>query len=162
MVIDKDHITNMLLSVVDPEIPVMTIKDMGMLRSVDIIGDNIIVYITPTYSGCPAMDMIEVHIKSTLQEEGYDNVEVKTVLSPPWTTDMMTEEAKEKLRKYGIAPPVGKSRGMGELLGTLPNVNCPRCESNNTEVISEFGATACKALYKCNDCLEPFDYFKCH
>ena len=108
------------------------------------------------------MDMIEVNIRSVLQEAGYDKIEIKTVLSPAWTTDWLTESGKQKLHAYGIAPPVGKSSDKSILFADEIQVPCPQCASKNTKLVSQFGSTACKALYKCNDCLEPFDYFKCH
>lgn len=159
---DKEDIEKVLESVSDPEIPVLSVFDLGIIRDI-IIKDtgDIEVVITPTYSGCPAMNMIEVNIKAALQEAGYDNVQVKTILNPPWTTDWMTESGKEKLKKYGIAPPQG-SVDKSNLFGEDKKVSCPHCDSDNTEMISQFGSTACKSMYKCLDCLEPFDYFKCH
>lgn len=159
---DKEEIEKVLESVSDPEIPVLSVFDLGIIRDI-IIKDTggIEVVITPTYSGCPAMNMIEVNIKAALQEAGYDNVQVKTILNPPWTTDWMTESGKEKLKKYGIAPPQG-SVDKSNLFGEDKKVPCPHCDSDNTEMISQFGSTACKSMYKCLDCLEPFDYFKCH
>lgn len=158
---NKDEILKILQSVTDPEIPVLTLEDMGIIRDVN-IDDNghVEVVITPTYTGCPAMDLIAVNIKSALQEAGIEKVEVKTTLSPAWSTDWLSEEGKKKLKAYGIAPPE-KSAGKSALLGLDGGVTCPRCHSTNTRLISEFGSTACKALYQCNDCLEPFDYFKC-
>ncbi len=158
----KEDILDVLELVQDPEIPVLTIADLGILRDVEIVDQHITVVITPTYNGCPAMDMISVNIKSVMQDAGYDNVDVKLVLSPAWTTDWMTIEGREKLKKYGIAPPVKQSSDKLVLFGNDKNIPCPQCESLNTEVISQFGSTACKSLYKCLDCLEPFDYFKCH
>lgn len=159
------HITSILNTVVDPEIPVMTISDMGILRDVkeklDVQGDQQFeIIITPTYSGCPAMDLIAAQIRMTLFENGIKNFTIKTVLSPAWTTDWMTDEAKEKLRQFGIAPPVGKS--MDEAMLDTTVVACPRCGSSNTILVSAFSSTACKAFYECKDCLEPFDHFKCH
>ncbi len=127
--------------------------DLGIVRDVHVGGESVEVIITPTYSGCPALLEIERDIHNRLKEEGYQNVKVTTVLSPAWTTDWMTDEGKRKLEAYGIAPPNP----------TNPEeVACPQCKSKNTEVLSQFGSTACKSLYKCKDCLEPFDYFKCH
>ena len=142
-------------AITDPEVPVLTVMDLGIIRDVHINGELIEVVITPTYSGCPAMDMIAANIKMALLEQGYKNVRVSSVLSPAWTTDWMTREGKRKLAAYGIAPP----RLSGDLQ-TL--VACPQCHSTDTRIISEFGSTACKALYACNNCKEPFDYFKCH
>lgn len=155
------RIFQILESVTDPEIPVLTIADIGMLRSVEEQEGRIIVTITPTYSGCPAMKMIEDEIKTTLAAHGFDRVEVRSVLSPAWTTDWMTEEGRRKLEEYGIAPPVQATADKKVLLGVQREVRCPRCKSHHTEMKSQFGSTACKALYVCLDCKEPFDYFKC-
>ncbi len=150
-----------LSEIPDPEIPVITITDMGIVRNVEIEGEKVTVTITPTYSGCPAMNHFEKDIKTVLKINGIDDVEVNTVYHPAWTTDMMSDTTKEKLRQYGIAPPVGKSGGKEELFAPPPVVPCPQCSSENTVLKSQFGSTACKALYTCNDCLEPFEYFKC-
>ena len=150
-----------LKGVVDPEIPVLTIMDMGILRGVKQDSTGIEVTITPTYSGCPAMEMIAEEIKAALARKGFSNVKIKSVLSPAWTTDWITEEGKEKLREYGIAPPAHSTADKNALLGNPKSVKCPRCKSEHTEMISNFGSTACKALWKCLDCKEPFDYFKC-
>jgi ring-1,2-phenylacetyl-CoA epoxidase subunit PaaD len=131
------------------------------VRGVQIEGDIVKVTITPTYSGCPAMKTIEEDIREILVEKKVSSFEVNTVLSPAWTTDWMTDIAKEKLRSTGIAPPVGTSSDKGLLMGKVRDIRCPRCGSKNTSMISQFGSTACKSLYKCNDCLDPFDYFKC-
>ena len=146
-------------SVVDPEIPVLTIADLGVLRDVALAGDHVEVAITPTYSGCPAMNMIALEIELALERAGFSRPKVRTVLSPAWTTDWMSEDGKRKLRKYGIAPPVAKA-GRRALFGE-DKVPCPHCGSANTARISEFGSTACKALWRCKACAEPFDYFKC-
>lgn len=148
----------MLETVTDPEIPVLTITDLGILRDVKIANDEVEIIITPTYSGCPAMDMITMDIKLKLIEHGYKKIKVTPVLSPAWSTDWMSEEGKIKLKEYGIAPPQTRS----DRPGLAQNIQCPLCNSINTKMISEFGSTACKALYQCNDCKEPFDYFKCH
>ena len=161
MVVDKEHILQILESVPDPEIPVLTIEDLGIIRDVRIEKDNVIVVITPTYSGCPAMDMIEVNIKAALQEAGISNVSVETVLTPAWTTDWISEDGKRKLREYGIAPPQG-SADKRLISGDFDDIPCPHCGSKNTEMVSQFGSTPCKSLFRCKDCLEPFDYFKCH
>lgn len=153
----------MLETVTDPEIPVLTIADMGIVRDVIDHADNHIeVVITPTYSGCPAMQTIEVNIKAVLQEGGFDKVQVTTVLSPAWTTDWLSEQGRNKLRAYGIAPPEEGSVDKNALFGVEKQVSCPHCSSRNTQMVSQFGSTPCKALYRCKDCLEPFDYFKCH
>jgi len=148
--------------VTDPEIPVLTIQDLGIYQGFTVDGDKIIVKITPTYTGCPAMDMISVNVKSAMEDAGYTNVEVKLVLSPVWSTDMMSQEGLRKLKEYGIAPPVERTSDKSYLSGEKKVVPCPQCDSTNTEVVSQFGSTACKALYKCLDCKEPFDYFKCY
>ena len=156
-----ETIWNILKNVADPEIPVLTVVDMGVVREVEVEDQKIIVSITPTYSGCPAMNEIESNIRWALEEEGYNKVEIKTLISPPWTTDWMTDEGKAKLQEYGIAPPEGSSADKSVLFGEAKKVMCPRCKSRNTTMVSQFGSTACKALYKCNSCFEPFDYFKC-
>ncbi len=162
--IQTKEIWKILEQVADPEIPVLTIADLGIIRDVRPLpasperegepGYEII--ITPTYTGCPAMDMIAMNIKLALLENGYQKVKVTSVLAPAWTTDWMSEDGKRKLKEYGIAAPDKKF--------TIPEdgVECPLCNSTNTRLISEFGSTACKALYQCNDCKEPFDFFKCH
>jgi ring-1,2-phenylacetyl-CoA epoxidase subunit PaaD len=146
--------------VVDPEIPVLTIADLGVLRGVAVNDGRVEVAITPTYSGCPAMNMITLEIELALEREGIHNSKVRTVLSPAWTTDWMSDDGRRKLRDYGIAPPQAGS-GRRALFGEQM-VTCPRCGSDDTEVLSEFGSTSCKALWRCKSCREPFDYFKCH
>lgn len=161
--IDLNDVRNILEQVSDPEIPVLTITDLGIVREVRLdISGQLEVVITPTYSGCPAMNMIEVNIRAVLQEAGYDPVTITTVLSPAWTTDWMTENGKKKLKAYGIAPPEPGNVDKHALFQDDKKVECPRCSSRNTEMIAQFGSTACKSLYRCLDCLEPFDYFKCH
>lgn len=150
-----------LSKVCDPEIPVLTLEDMGIIRDVIPSKDWVEVIITPTYSGCPAMNTIEEDIIKALNEAGFTKNKVTTVLDPPWTTEWMTLEGKKKLEEYGIAPPRSGTADKRTLFGKTPVVKCPRCKSENTEVVSMFGSTACKALYKCLDCQEPFDYFKC-
>jgi len=145
--------------VVDPEIPVLGIADLGVLRDVRIDGGRVEVLITPTYSGCPAMAMIALEIEVALAKAGFERAKVTTVLSPAWTTDWMSEAGKEKLRQFGIAPPAGRT-GRRALFGE-EQVSCPHCGAADTVRISEFGSTACKALYRCRACAEPFDYFKC-
>ena len=144
------QILEWLSQVPDPEIPVLTITDLGIVRDVD-CSAGVTVSLTPTYSGCPATEVIEASVAATLQEHGVDDVQIKRVLSPPWTTDWISEAGRKKLTVYGIAPPERRDRPIA----------CPRCESSNTEQVSEFGSTACKASYRCIDCLEPFEYFKC-
>ena len=158
------EIKDILASVTDPEIPVITIYDLGILRNVEIEESThkVVVYITPTYTGCPAMDMITVQIKAALQDYGYNNVEVISLLEPTWTTDWISELGRQQLMEYGISPPAEKTTDPSFLKGEAPSVQCPQCKSFDTEMISRFGSTACKSLYKCKSCLEPFDYFKCH
>lgn len=149
-------------TVCDPEIPVLSIEDLGVLRDVTCSDDGSVeVMITPTYSGCPAMNMIALELEIALEKAGFDRVKVTTVLSPAWTTDWMSEEGRRKLKAYGIAPPSEKRAGRGALFGA-DEVACPRCGSANTVRLAEFGSTSCKALWRCEDCREPFDYFKCH
>lgn len=158
----KEQVWEFLSEIPDPEIPVITIEELGVLREVEILTDKVVITITPTYTGCPAMKLFEDEIISTLKTKGIDHVEIKMVYSPAWTTDWMSEKAKEKLEAYGIAPPVDGSQDKGILFESGPKkVRCPQCKSTNTTLKSQFGSTACKALYSCNDCLEPFDYFKC-
>jgi ring-1,2-phenylacetyl-CoA epoxidase subunit PaaD len=146
--------------VVDPEIPVLTIADLGVLRDVSTEGGRVVVTITPTYSGCPAMDVIALEIALALARAGIPDHEIRTVLHPAWTTAWMTEEGRAKLLAYGVAPPsAGSSRGA--LFGQEV-VACPRCGSDMTERLAQFGSTSCKALWRCTSCREPFDYFKCH
>ena len=146
--------------VVDPEIPVLTIVDLGVLREIAVSDGHVEVAITPTYSGCPAMNMIALEIELALERAGIRGPKIRTVLSPAWTTDWMTEAGRQKLRDYGIAPPQA-SHSRRALFGEQ-QVACPQCGSGNTEVLSEFGSTSCKALWRCKSCREPFDYFKCH
>jgi ring-1,2-phenylacetyl-CoA epoxidase subunit PaaD len=156
-----ERVYRVLSEVCDPEIPVLTIEDMGIVRKVEMKNETLHITITPTYSGCPAMDTIEADIRTALKEAKYAAVEIDTVIDPPWTTEWMSESGKRKLEEYGIAPPDSGSSDKRSLFGKSPLVKCPRCRSENTEVVSMFGSTACKALYKCKDCQEPFDYFKC-
>ena len=160
----EKEIWKILDTVTDPEVPVLSIIDLGIVRNVEIEASNKIkITITPTYTGCPAMDVININIRLALIENGFTNVEIKTVLSPAWTTDWMSEAGKKKLKAYGIAPPNPKQIVCTtDVFQEEEAVQCPHCNSYNTQLISRFGSTACKALYKCNDCHEPFDYFKCH
>lgn len=153
------QIEALISSIPDPEIPVISIKELGILRKVEMKDDTCVVTITPTYTGCPAIGMIESQIKEILSAKGIEKLKVELTYSPAWTTDWMSNEAKEKLRKYGIAPPSHSSCFTNF---SKVNVACPRCNSTNTSLISRFGSTACKSLYKCDDCKEPFDHFKCH
>jgi ring-1,2-phenylacetyl-CoA epoxidase subunit PaaD len=146
-------------TVPDPEIPVITIEDLGILRDVDVDGSGAVhVTITPTYSGCPAMEAIRTDVTEALRTEGFDDVTVELVLSPAWTTDWMSEEGRRKLEEYGVAPP-GPSRADGPVALAL-SVRCPQCGSPETRELSRFGSTACKALWVCTACREPFDHFK--
>lgn len=145
--------------VVDPEIPVLSIADLGVLRDVRVTDGQVEVDITPTYSGCPAMNLIALNVELALEEAGFVMPRIRTVLSPAWTTDWMTEKGRKALAAYGIAPPAGKASRRA-LFGE-EEVVCPQCGSRDTQRISEFGSTACKALWRCRSCAEPFDYFKC-
>ncbi len=155
------HIKQLLSEIPDPEIPAISIIDLGIVRSVEWDGNVCTIMITPTYSGCPAMKVIEENIREKLQKEGVENISIELTYSPAWTTDWISDTAKEKLRAYGIAPPLHSSVDKGLLFGKTKEIPCPLCNSKNTELISQFGSTACKALYRCKDCKEPFDYFKC-
>ena len=147
-------------SVSDPEIPVLSIMEMGVVRSATIVNRIVDVVITPTYSGCPAMDVIGDDIKSAFQKAGWE-AKVELVLSPAWTTDWITAKGRQALEKYGIASPLDADADKEALLGNKKLVKCPQCGSLNTKLISQFGSTACKAFFQCEDCQEPFDYFKC-
>lgn len=153
-------IQEILSSVSDPEIPVLSITEMGVVRGFEVIDNVVEVTITPTYSGCPAMDVIGDDIKKALKNEGYES-KIKLVLAPAWTTDWITEKGRAELEKYGIATPLSESADKEVLLGNKKLVKCPQCKSLNTKMISQFSSTACKAFFQCEDCLEPFDYFKC-
>lgn len=158
--INTSTIWEILERISDPEIPVLSVVDLGVIREVNPKDDGFEILITPTYSGCPAMNMIETEIKATMQEMEIP-VQVRLILAPAWTTDWMSAKGKEKLKAYGIAPPEDEDISVDTLFGKSYKVECPHCKSRNTELISQFGSTACKSLYKCKDCLEPFDYFKC-
>lgn len=159
----EQEIWSLLETIPDPEVPVLSVIDLGIIRDVKVINGAAELTITPTYSGCPAMDVISMTIRMALLQKGYKDIKIKTVLSPAWTTDWMTEHGKQKLKAYGIAPPYGsKNNNEINLFAEPENVQCPLCNSYNTTMISEFGSTACKSLYRCNDCGEPFDHFKCH
>lgn len=159
LAVSREQVLAWLEKVPDPEIPVLTITDLGIVRGVT-VNEEVVVELTPTYSGCPATEVIEQSVIDALHEHGVEDVRIKRVLSPPWTTDWISDEGRDKLKEYGIAPPA-ESASKRELLHGSRAVACPRCESLNTQVVSEFGSTACKASYKCSDCLEPFEYFKC-
>lgn len=147
--LDRDHLREVASSVVDPEIPVLTIEDLGVLRDVEVEGDGVVVTITPTYSGCPAMRQIQDDIVTALNKAGVDEVEIKTVHTPAWSTDWISEEGRQKLAEFGIAPPTQEQE-----------VLCPRCAAASPRMVARFGSTACKALMVCSSCGEPFDYFK--
>jgi ring-1,2-phenylacetyl-CoA epoxidase subunit PaaD len=155
----RDEILRWLGQVADPEIPVLSITDLGIVRDVE-IGERVTVALSPTYSGCPATEVIEKSVLDALHDHGVEDVEIKRVLSPPWTTDWISDDGRDKLRHYGIAPPE-KGGSKRALLHGVRRVACPRCGTTSTELVSEFGSTACKASYRCSECLEPFEYFKC-
>lgn len=160
---DTRLVWDALGQVADPEIPVISVVDLGIVRGVRFEDGACIVTITPTYSGCPAMQVIAEDIGRVLAQEGIDTVRLETRLSPAWTTDWMSEKGRAALKDYGIAPPVQQAievSGLRRVDG--PQVPCPRCGSARTRLVSQFGSTSCKALYQCQDCREPFDYFKCH
>ena len=149
-----------LQGVMDPEIPVISVVDLGIVRAVSLKDDGMEVVITPTYSGCPAGQQIEQDIRSALDDAGLADARLKVSLSPPWTTDWMSDEGRENLRRYGIAPPA-KAAGKRALFEESQAVACPHCGASETELVSEFGSTACKSLWRCLSCREPFDHFKC-
>jgi ring-1,2-phenylacetyl-CoA epoxidase subunit PaaD len=157
--ISRDQVLEWLSEVPDPEIPVLTITDLGIVRDVS-VNSEVVVALTPTYTGCPATEVIEQSVVSALHEHGVENVSINRVLSPPWTTDWISDEGRDKLRAYGIAPPESGGSKRALLHGER-SIACPRCSSLDTNLVSEFGSTACKASYKCSECLEPFEYFKC-
>lgn len=161
MVTIPAHIAAILEQVYDPEVPVLSILDLGIVRSVEDRDGQLKIIITPTYSGCPAMQTIATMIRLELSTHGFQHIIIEEQLSPAWTTDWMTESGKRKLQEYGIAPPQysTKNNPTNYLEVVVP---CPQCSSLHTELISQFGSTSCKALYRCLDCKEPFDYFKCH
>lgn len=162
MIRDADYIMRLLSEIPDPEIPVISIVELGVIREITFPGEKSIeVKITPTYSGCPAMKQMEDDVRKKLQENGFENISIKTIFNPPWSSDWLNEEARLKLQKYGIAPPEENTTDKSFLTGKHKSVTCPRCKSKNTVMISQFGSTACKALYQCKECLEAFDYFKC-
>jgi len=158
-----------LSEVMDPEVPALSVLELGVVRRVRVHRDRVDntaghaeIDVSPTYSGCPATALINEIIKAASVNAGFSETSIKTVISPPWTSDWISDVGREKLRAYGIAPPAkGAETGKGSLFGALPDVACPKCGSQATERVSEFGSTACKAMYRCIDCLEPFEYFKC-
>ncbi|ONN71063.1 1,2-phenylacetyl-CoA epoxidase subunit PaaD [Pseudomonas oryzihabitans] len=157
---DLEHAWQILRAVMDPEVPVVSVVDLGIVRDLDWQEGHLHVVVTPTYSGCPATEVIEQDIQHALETAGFSAPRLERRLTPPWTTDWITIAGRQALSAYGIAPPVlGSSKR--SLLGEAAEINCPQCGSRHTERLSEFGSTACKALYRCLDCREPFDYFKC-
>ncbi|MEM9634504.1 MAG: 1,2-phenylacetyl-CoA epoxidase subunit PaaD [Pseudomonadota bacterium] len=169
MQVSTDTVWKWLAEVPDPEIPVLSLIDLGVIREVEWDGETLVVTVTPTYTGCPATSIINLDIETKLRSCGIENLRLEQKLSPPWTTDWLSQEGREKLRKYGISPPVdepeteslsGRLARLGRKGGVV--VACPRCGSEKTEKVSQFGSTPCKAAYRCTACLEPFDYFKCH
>jgi len=163
--VTQNDIWLLLEEVKDPEVPVLSIVDLGIVRKVEVLSTEqpqVKITITPTYSGCPAMDVISMDIRLKLIEKGYRNVVIQQQLSPAWTTDWMTESGKEKLRAFGIAPPNAKPQFCTSEMFAEEAVQCPRCGSHHTQLISQFGSTACKSMYRCLECKEAFDYFKCH
>jgi ring-1,2-phenylacetyl-CoA epoxidase subunit PaaD len=166
---DIQMVRHWLAQVPDPEIPVISLTDLGIIRDVEWQGDTLVITVTPTYSGCPATSVINMDIEAALRAKGIEKLRLERQLSPPWTADWITAEGREKLRAYGIAPPIDGTAADGRLAGRVARlagtsnlvIACPRCGSTKTEKISQFGSTPCKASYRCTDCLEPFDYFKC-
>ncbi len=161
---DLEQIRAWLGEVPDPEVPAVSVMDLGIVRDVRWDDDELVVAITPTYSGCPATGVIALDIEAALRAKGVDRLRVERRLSPPWTTDWITQEGRERLEAYGIAPPAGRAEApspFDRFLRKDLTIACPRCKSENTHRVSEFGSTPCKAQYRCRDCLEPFDYFKC-
>ncbi len=164
-----DDIWRWLSEVPDPEIPVISVTDLGIVRNIAWDGETLVVTVTPTYSGCPATSVINLDIETALRKHGIENLRLERRLSPPWTTDWISSEARERLKAYGIAPPIDGTAADGVVVGRINRlagqsnlaIACPRCGSLRTERISQFGSTPCKANYRCTECLEPFDYFKC-
>jgi ring-1,2-phenylacetyl-CoA epoxidase subunit PaaD len=161
MVETSQDIYKLLNEIPDPEIPVISIVELGVIRDVRVSGDSVEVRITPTYSGCPAMKQMEDDVRAKLRDAGFSEVKISTVYQPAWTTDWLSADAKRKLKEYGIAPPEESTSDKSFVTGKQRTVQCPRCGSRDTALVSQFGSTACKALYKCRNCLEAFDYFKC-
>lgn len=158
LALDLDKIKAVLADVPDPEVPALTLMDLGIIRHVDVVEGDIRITLTPTYMGCPATHAIRKMVADAIVKAGYPEPILLEQLTPAWTTDWLGDAAKEKLRRYGIAPP-NPTNGCG---GSDKPKACPHCNSNNTELVSQFGSTACKSLYRCLDCKEPFEYFKCH
>lgn len=168
MTVAVEQVWDWLGEVPDPEIPVISLTDLGIIRGVAYQGDTLVVTVTPTYSGCPATSVINFEIDKKLRDNGISDLRLERQLSPPWTTDWIKPQAREALKAYGIAPPIEGTAADGVIAGRVSRmsghnlaVECPRCGSAQTEKVSQFGSTPCKASYRCTDCLEPFDYFKC-
>ncbi|TVS03035.1 MAG: phenylacetate-CoA oxygenase subunit PaaJ [Rhodobacteraceae bacterium] len=166
--VSEAQVWDWLSEVPDPEIPVISVTDLGIVRDVSVEGETVVVTVTPTYSGCPATSVINFEIEKALRDQGVADVRLERQLDPPWTTDWLKPEAREKLRAYGIAPPIDGTRAEGVVEGRIKRltgaalvVPCPHCGSEDTQKVSQFGSTPCKAAYQCRSCLEPFDYFKC-
>lgn len=159
---EEQSIWDILEEVKDPEIPVLSVVDLGVVRSVKWENGKLQIIITPTYSGCPALDVMRMDIRLKLMEKGFRDVDIQQSLSPAWTTDWISEEGKKKLKTYGIAPPNPKQQFCMSEMFRQEAVQCPLCNSYHTELISQFSSTACKAMYRCLACKEAFDYFKCH
>ncbi|WP_213955227.1 MULTISPECIES: 1,2-phenylacetyl-CoA epoxidase subunit PaaD [unclassified Variovorax] len=168
--VSRDSVLAWLGEVMDPEVPVVSVVDLGLIRDVEWKDGSLVVTVTPTYSGCPATEVIAQSIRDAVQARGVERVQVRTQLAPAWTTDWMSAKGRDALHAYGIAPPVAHAAAadgtqaidISALLARRVVVPCPQCNSRKTRLLSQFGSTACKALYQCNDCLEPFDYFKAH
>lgn len=156
-----DKVWELLNTIPDPDIPVISIVELGIVRKVDIVSQKVIVTITPSYSGCPAMNVFTDDIRHVLAANGFEDIEIKTILSPAWTTDWIKEEAREKMRQHGIAPPENDPDGEF-IFVKQKHVTCPRCGNADSRLVSQFGSTPCKALWYCNNCNQPFEYFKCH
>ncbi|MDB5211761.1 MAG: paaJ [Sediminibacterium sp.] len=160
----KRRVLEILETVSDPEVPVLSVIDLGVVRNIEVEPNSVInVFVTPTYTGCPAIDVMKINIRMALLAEGFTDIKIIEVLSPAWTTDWISEHGKEKLKAYGIAPPQYRQAVCTpDSFQEEEAIQCPLCNSYHTRLVSQFGSTACKALYQCNDCKEPFDYFKCH
>ncbi len=154
-----EQIREWLDAVPDPEIPVISLVDLGVIRDIEWQGDRLRVTVTPTYSGCPATGIINLDIETALRDRGIRNIEIVKTLSPAWTTDWISEKGREKMLAYGVVPPQTGTACTSN--SPAPEVKCPRCNSENTKLVSQFGSTPCKSSYCCKECLEPFDYFKC-
>ncbi len=159
---DERAIWDLLDEVPDPEIPVISVVELGVIRDVKVDRDVVEIKITPTYIGCPALHVFEDDIIKKLKESGFNEIKISKVYAPAWTTDWLSEDAKRKLKESGIAPPENKTTDKATLLGSLKEVECPYCQSKNTTLTSQFGSTACKSLHFCEQCVQPFEHFKCH